>query len=54
MMLTFSAVLAGAALGGGLAVGVTVIVVVAAVALTVIAAANSARVMRRVSELFEE
>jgi hypothetical protein len=54
MMPTVLTVLAGAALGGGLAVDITVVVVMAAVALVAIAAANSARVMRRVGELFDE
>jgi hypothetical protein len=54
MMLTFLTVLAGAVLGGGLAVGLTVVVVAAAVALSMIAAANGARVMRRVGDLFDE
>ena len=42
-------VLAGAALGGGIAVGLTVVVVVAVVALAALAAANGARCL---GELF--
>ena len=40
---TFLTLFAGAALGGGIAVGLTALVVVAVVALTVIAAVNGAR-----------
>jgi hypothetical protein len=54
MTLTFLTVVAGAALGGGLAVGVTAVVVLAAVALVVLAGANGAQFMRRVAELFDE
>jgi hypothetical protein len=54
MTLTFLTVVAGAALGGGLAVGVTAVVVLAAVALVVLAAANGAQFMRRVADLFDE
>ena len=54
MTLTFLTMIAGAALGGGLAVGVTAVVVLAAVALVVLAAANGARFVRRVAELFDE
>ena len=54
MTLTFLTMVAGAALGGGLAAGVTAVVVLAAVALVVLAAANGARFMRRVAELFDE
>jgi hypothetical protein len=54
MTLTFLTVVAGAALGGGLAVGFTAVVVLAAVALVVLAAANGAQFMRRVAELFDE
>jgi hypothetical protein len=45
---------AGAALGGGLAAGVTAVVLLAAVALVVLAAANGAQLTRRVAELFDE
>jgi hypothetical protein len=54
MTLTFLTMVAGAVLGGGLAVGVTAVVVLAAVALVVLAAANGAQFMRRVAELFNE
>jgi hypothetical protein len=54
MTLTFLTMVAGAALGGGLAVGVTAVVVLAAVALVVLAAANGAQFMRRVADLFDE
>jgi hypothetical protein len=54
MTLTFLTMVAGAALGGGLAVGVTAVVVLAAVALVVLAAANGAQFMRRVAELFDD
>jgi hypothetical protein len=54
MTLTFLTMIAGAALGGGLAVDLTAVVIAAAVALAVLAAANGARFMRRVAELFDE
>jgi hypothetical protein len=54
MTLTFMTMVAGAGLGGGLAVGVTAVVVLAAVALVVLAAANGAQLMRRVADLLEE
>jgi hypothetical protein len=50
MMLTFLTLLAGAALGGGVAVGLTALVVLAATALTVLAAANGLRSLARVFE----
>ena len=50
----FLTMVAGAALGGGLEVGVPAVVIAAAVALAVLAAANGARFMRRVAELFNE
>ena len=51
MMLTFLTLVAGAALGGGIAVGLTAIVVVATVALVVIAAANGIRIVGRMIEV---
>jgi hypothetical protein len=51
MTLTFLTLIAGAALGGGIAVGLTAVVVVAAVALVVIAAANGVRTVRRMFEV---
>ena len=54
MMLTFFTVLAGAALGGGVAIDITVVVVLAGIALAVIAVANGARLVRRVGELYDE
>src|SRR5215203_853011 len=50
MMLTFLTLLAGAALGGGVAAGLTALVVLAATALTVLAAANGVRAVGRVFE----
>jgi hypothetical protein len=50
MMLTFLTLVAGVALGGGIAVGFTALVVLAAVALTVIAAANGVRSVGRMFE----
>jgi hypothetical protein len=46
---TFLTVLAGAALGGGIAAGVTVIVIAAVVALVVLGAANGLRSLDRLS-----
>jgi hypothetical protein len=46
---TFFTVLAGAALGGGIALGVTVIVIAAVVALVVLGALNCARSLDRLS-----
>jgi hypothetical protein len=54
MTLTLLTMLAGATLGGGLAARFTAVVVVAAIALVVLAAANGAQFMRRVAELFDE
>ena len=54
MTLTFLTMVAGTALGGGLEVGVPAVVVAAAVALAVLAAANGARLMRLVAELFDD
>jgi hypothetical protein len=54
MTLTLLTMVAGTALGGGLEVGVPAVVLAAAVALAVLAAANGARLMRRVAELFDE
>lgn len=50
MMLTFLTLLAGAALGGGVAVGLTALVVLAATALTVLAATNGLRSLARMFE----
>jgi hypothetical protein len=47
MMLTFLTLVAGAALGGGIAAGLTALVILAAVALAVIAAANGVRTVSR-------
>ena len=47
MLPTFFTVLAGAALGGGIAAGLTVIVIVAVVALVVLGAVNGARSLDR-------
>ena len=49
MIPTVLTVLAGAALGGGIAAGVTVIVIAAVVALVVIGAVNAARSFDRLS-----
>jgi hypothetical protein len=43
VFLTVLTVMAGAALGGGIAAGVTVIIVAAVIALVVLGAANAAR-----------
>jgi hypothetical protein len=45
MPLTFLTVLAGASLGGGVALDATLLVVLAAVALIVIATVNGARIL---------
>jgi hypothetical protein len=47
MMLTLLTLVAGAALGGGVAVGFTALVVLSAVALAVIATANGVRTVDR-------
>ena len=47
MLPTFFTVLAGAALGGGIAAGLTVIVIVAVVALVVLGAFNGVRSLDR-------
>ena len=44
---TVLTVMAGAALGGGIALGVTVIVIAAVVALVVLGTANAARALRQ-------
>ena len=49
MTLTVLTMLAGAALGGGIAAGVTVIVIAAVVALIVIGAMNGLRSLDRLS-----
>ena len=49
MLPTFFTVLAGAALGGGIAMGVTVIVIAAVVALVVLGAVNGLRSLDRLS-----
>lgn len=54
MMLTFLTLVAGAALGGGIAVGLTALVVVAAIALAVIGAANGVRTVGRVLEALRD
>jgi hypothetical protein len=54
MTLTIFTVLAGAALGGGLAGRLTAVVVLAVIALVVIAVANGARFMYRVAQLFDD
>jgi hypothetical protein len=54
MMLTFLTLVAGAALGGGIAVGLTALVVVAAVALVVIAAANGVRTVGRMFDVLRD
>ena len=50
MFLTALTVLAGAALGGGIAVDVTAIVIVAAIALVALAAVNGVRMLREMSD----
>jgi uncharacterized membrane protein len=51
MGLTWLTVLVGAALGGGVAAGITAIVVIAVVALALLAAANGVRML---SELLHD
>jgi hypothetical protein len=50
VFLTALTVLAGAALGGAIAVNVTAIVIVAVVALVLLAAVNGVRMLRAVSD----
>lgn len=50
VFLTALTVLAGAALGGGIAVEVTAIVIVAAIALVLLAAANGVRMLGEMSD----
>ena len=50
MILTALTVLAGAALGGGIAVEVTAIVIVAAIALVLLAAVNGVRMLGEMSD----
>lgn len=47
VFLTVLTVMAGAALGGGIALGVTVIVIAAVVALVVLGATNAARALQQ-------
>jgi hypothetical protein len=47
VFLTVLTVMAGAALGGGIAAGVTVIVVAAVIALVLLGAANAARSLQQ-------
>ena len=54
MILTALTVLAGAALGGGVAVDVTAIVIVAAVALVALAAVNGARMLGEMSASMDD
>ena len=54
MFLTALTVLAGAVLGGGVAVDVTAIVIVAAVALVVLAAVNGARMLGEMSASMDD
>ena len=54
MMLTFLTLVAGATLGGGMAAGFTVLVVLAAVTLAVIAVANVARSVGRMREVLRD
>ncbi len=54
MIPTALTVLAGAALGGGVAVDVTAIVIVAAVALVLLAVANGARMLGEVSASLDD
>jgi hypothetical protein len=48
MPLTFLTVLAGASLGGGVALDATLLVVFAAIALMLIGVVNGARILRRI------
>ncbi len=50
MFLTALTVLAGAALGGGIAVDVTAIVIIAAIALALLAAVNGVRMLGEMSD----
>lgn len=50
MILTALTVLAGAALGGGIAVEVTAIVIIAAIALVLLAAVNGVRMLGEMSD----
>jgi hypothetical protein len=50
VILTALTVLAGAALGGGIAVEVTAIVIVAAIALVLLAAVNGVRMLGEMSD----
>lgn len=54
MILTFLALIAAAVLGGAVALELTALVVLAAVALAVIGAANGARTAGRMSELLRD
>ena len=54
VILTALTVLAGAALGGGVAVDVTAIVIVAAIALVLLAAANGARMLGEMSASMDD
>ena len=49
MLPTFLTVLAGAALGGAIAAGVTVAIIAAVVALVVLGAVNAVRLLARLS-----
>ncbi|HEX2409628.1 MAG TPA: hypothetical protein VHJ39_00560 [Solirubrobacteraceae bacterium] len=50
MFLTTLTVLAGAVLGGGIAVNVTAIVIIAAIALVLLAVANGVRMLSELSD----
>jgi hypothetical protein len=50
VILTALTVLAGAALGGGIAVEVTAIVIIAAIALVLLAAVNGVRMLGEMSD----
>ena len=50
MILTALTVLAGAALGGGIAVEVTAIVIIAAIALVLLAGVNGVRMLGEMSD----
>lgn len=52
--MTALTVLAGAALGGGVAVDVTAIVIVAAIALVLLAVANGARMLGEMSASMDD
>ena len=51
MPLTFLTVLAGASLGGGVALDATLLVVLAAIALIVIAGVNGVRILARIVDV---